>query len=113
MAFFETATYTFSKDVEVTLKSYALEDWYETIPSTEGPQILGVTIQKLIRLRDLAPSWRTLEAQKLMHPVNPICNGQAVWPLNMGLVGCPETSVTTSLRSVTSQKSEGLDPPPT
>jgi len=30
------------------------------------------------------------------------------WPLTMGPIGYPETSVTTSVRSVTSQKSEGL-----
>jgi len=33
-----------------------------------------------------------------------------VWPLNMGLMGCPETSVNTNQRCVTSQKIEDLSP---
>jgi len=30
------------------------------------------------------------------------------WPLNMGPIGCPETSVTTNVSRITSQKSEYL-----
>jgi hypothetical protein len=32
----------------------------------------------------------------------------AVWPLNMGSIGCLETSFTTNLRRITPQKNAGL-----
>jgi len=34
--------------------------------------------------------------------------GVTAWPLKMGPIGCTETSVTTNLRCVTSQKSEDI-----
>ena len=42
----------------------------------------------------------------LGQPIGPFFKGKAVQ--EGGPVGCPETSVTTNLRSVTSQKSENL-----
>jgi hypothetical protein len=94
IAVLETAFHNFFKDVEVTLKSQEIEGWHKTISNTEGPQILGATFQKCIRPWDQAPSWRSLEPHKFMQPISPICNGQAVWPLKMGPISCPETSVT-------------------
>jgi hypothetical protein len=44
-------------------------------------------------------------------PIGPIFKGKAVqedWPLKMGTIGYPETSVTTNLGCVTSQESEDL-----
>jgi hypothetical protein len=42
-------------------------------------------------------------------PIGPIFKGQAAWLLKMGPIGCPETSINTNLRCVTSQKGGDLN----
>jgi len=46
-----------------------------------------------------------MPCSRVKQPVN---YSWTAFPLNMGQVGCPEKSVTTQLRCLTSQKSEDL-----